>query len=124
MTVFRNVTPRNLADKYQYFGGTYCLHLEGCSTVKMKVADSSATLVPTYQTTRFHIPEHCNRNFQCRENVKPQTMHIKGKEEIFQMECIGICCLFTLLMTLTVRTAYNIINASIYELTMSQAGRL
>jgi hypothetical protein len=42
---------------------------------------------------------------------------------MFQMECIGICCLFTLLMTLTVGTAYNIINASIYELTMLQAER-
>jgi hypothetical protein len=27
--VFRDVTPNILADKYQHFGGTFCMHLQG-----------------------------------------------------------------------------------------------
>jgi hypothetical protein len=119
ITIIRNVMPCNLVDKYQYFGESYCIHLEGSCTLKMNAAESSETLVSTYQTTRFHIQEHCNRNIQCQENVRPQTVHIKGKEGTFQIECMGICCLLTLLMALTVGIASNIINASIYELTMT-----
>jgi hypothetical protein len=36
----------------------------------MEAAGSSEALVPSYQSTRCHIPEHCDVNIHQHENVK------------------------------------------------------
>jgi hypothetical protein len=41
----------------------------GPFTLKMESACLSETLAPTYPTKRCHNPEHCNINFQCRNNL-------------------------------------------------------
>jgi hypothetical protein len=38
-----------------------------------KAADSSKMLVSIYQAKLSHIPEHCNPNIQCHENLKSPT---------------------------------------------------
>ena len=57
---FRRLMPSNFVSCYKHFGRTYCLRHEG-STCEM--------LVPLYQTTRRHFPEHYNSKafcFTCR----------------------------------------------------------
>ena len=53
ITVFWNVTPCNVGDGYQSFGGTCCFYLqdrERSSAVIMEAAFASETLVPINQT--------------------------------------------------------------------------
>jgi hypothetical protein len=70
--------PCSLVESY-CFGGTWCLHLQGgrcilkthislkfslnrTSTLKMKTAGPTKTLVTFYQTTQHHIPEGSKRH--------------------------------------------------------------
>jgi hypothetical protein len=68
ITVFWNVTPCNVADGYQSFGGTCCFYLQGrerSSTLIMNAAFASKTLVPINQTSSHHIPEKPLSDFNC-----------------------------------------------------------
>jgi hypothetical protein len=51
-------------DKYSCSGGIYFLHVQGrkiqTSTLKMKAAGSSETLLPIYQATLRHVAEDHN----------------------------------------------------------------
>jgi hypothetical protein len=69
ITVFCNVTPCNLENRCQHFGGTCC---QNSSTLMKEAAGSSATLTPIYKTTQYHIPEDCNHLCR-RENLKFHT---------------------------------------------------
>jgi hypothetical protein len=63
ITVFWDVMPGNMEERYECFRGTYCLHFQArgvSSTLKTKATGSSEMLVHVYQTTRCHIPEDHN----------------------------------------------------------------
>jgi hypothetical protein len=51
ITVFLDVTPCSLVDRYQHFRGG----------LNAEVVGSSSTLVPVYQTVWCHIPEDSNQ---------------------------------------------------------------
>lgn len=71
ITVFWNVTPCNVADGYQSFGGDLLLLSSGqregerSSTLITEAAFASETLVPINQTSSHHIPEKPLCGFDC-----------------------------------------------------------
>jgi hypothetical protein len=50
-----DVKPCGVVDRYHCFGGICALHLYTAQEVE--AADSYETFMPTYQTTRNHIPD-------------------------------------------------------------------
>jgi hypothetical protein len=62
--VFRTLTPCRLVGRYQRFGGTYCLHLQGWRIFFYE------TMVSVHESTWGHDPEEQNRHFRRRENLK------------------------------------------------------
>jgi hypothetical protein len=49
--------PHHLLNRYQHFGGTYCLYRQDG---RMVAAVSLKILIPNYQTARIHTLEHLN----------------------------------------------------------------
>jgi hypothetical protein len=68
LAVFRSVTPCRLGDRYQRFGGAYCLHTQG-RRLKSKATGSFERCVTINRTTRRHIPERRNLQACARECV-------------------------------------------------------
>lgn len=52
------MTSCTLVDMYPNFGQNSCLHLQDSSALKMSAGGSSEMLVPIYQLTQCHIPNH------------------------------------------------------------------
>jgi hypothetical protein len=61
-TVFWDVTPHSLVDRYQRFGGKYCTHLPGMRhyILSMEAVAYSKALVMTGETIWLYIPEGNN----------------------------------------------------------------
>jgi hypothetical protein len=90
MFVFWVMTPFRLVGRYQRFGGTYCLHLQGWSSFLLKCwylpaslhgVTAQKTNIKTdtwytfYQTTRCYNPEDSNlHDILCFYNVTQCTL--------------------------------------------------
>jgi hypothetical protein len=72
---------------YRYLcSGTCCFYLQDIrsSTLKMKAANSPETIIPIYQSTQCHNPEHGNLNIHHCENLKSiKGMFIPDKDFIW-----------------------------------------
>jgi hypothetical protein len=75
ITVFRDVTPCILLDRYHRFGGMCCFNLQDrrilySYTLKLEAASPFERLVIIYEATRRHVPETCNIHSHCHVNLK------------------------------------------------------
>jgi len=57
MTVFWELTFYGRVNRHQRFGESHCLNYQ-------------STLVPSFQTTRRHVPQVCNLKTNCSEIVR------------------------------------------------------
>jgi hypothetical protein len=81
MIMFWAVTPCGLVDRYQRFGGKYCLHLQGWRWkqrrlvfLTLRSVSASETWVSFYHVTRRNVQE--DNNFQtCRSDIV-KTHHV------------------------------------------------
>jgi hypothetical protein len=72
MLVFWVVTPCGLAARYQAFGGTYCLHLQGPEALKTEAVCSAKYYLPT--SPHAEQPEDGHRHHLLREKLKSHIL--------------------------------------------------
>jgi hypothetical protein len=79
ITIFLDVAPCSLVDKYQF---RMNLLSSSVSFLKVEARWSSETLVPIYQSTQCRIPEHNNLNRQRLENFR-SCKHTRSCQNFF-----------------------------------------
>jgi hypothetical protein len=76
VTVFRDVTPCNLAETY-YDSDEHVASIIRAVELKLEGTDSLETLLPIHQTAWSHIPGDSNLHIHRRENVKLHMSLVK-----------------------------------------------
>jgi hypothetical protein len=79
-TVFVDVMPYSLVDRYQNSEGTFHLQLQGLRTGLLEVARSSKMSATIHQPTRYHIPGYFNLHQHCCENLTTSKSKILLKK--------------------------------------------
>jgi hypothetical protein len=96
ITVFCDVLPRRLADRYRHIEETFCLHLQG-----IRVEIETVGYSETYQSSRRHIIEDSNL-YGINFLSEPATSFLKC---IFRAKVIGnkrLCFLIAVTFSVTI----------------------